>query len=172
MVDAPAQSIKTAAAIWRCPLVIRFDTFTVHALKFEYRLIPPFPFPGSAPLYVSLQKSCTQKSRRRVRSSSKIDWAFPYLPLVLTSASSPSALFKCIHPLARLAQTMNSKIAALMFAGLVSVYSLHSLAAEKVTEDATIPPSALPGLNQGDESNKEKADKKGEEAAGSNSGEE
>jgi hypothetical protein len=67
---------------------------------------------------------------------------------------------------------MNSKIAALMFAGLVSVYSLHSLAAEKVTEDATIPPSALPGLNQGDESNKEKADKKGEEAAGSNSGEE
>ncbi|MDI3356015.1 hypothetical protein MO767_16895 [Pseudomonas sp. UYIF39] len=43
------------------------------------------------------------------------------------------------------------------------------LAAEKTTEDVTIPPSALPGLNQ-PESNAEKANKKGEEAAGSNSG--
>lgn len=65
---------------------------------------------------------------------------------------------------------MNSKIAALTLASLLSVCSLYTLAAEKVTEDATIPPSALPGLNQGGESNKEKADKKGEEAAGSNSG--
>jgi hypothetical protein len=65
---------------------------------------------------------------------------------------------------------MNRKIASLMLAGLLSVYSLYSLAAEKNTEDVTIPPSALPGLNQGGESNKEKADKKGKEAASSNSG--
>lgn len=65
---------------------------------------------------------------------------------------------------------MNRKIAALMLAGLLPICSLYSLAAEKTTEDATIPPSALPGLNQGGESNEEKADKKGEEAAGSNSG--
>ncbi|MHC8387288.1 hypothetical protein ACYZTM_04370 [Pseudomonas sp. MDT2-39-1] len=65
---------------------------------------------------------------------------------------------------------MNSKIAALMLAGLLPICSVYSLAAEKNTEDATIPPSALPGLNQGGESNAEKADKKGEEAAGSNSG--
>lgn len=46
---------------------------------------------------------------------------------------------------------------------------LYVLVAEKTTEDATIPPSALPGLNQ-PESNAEKANKKGEEAAGSNAG--
>jgi len=46
---------------------------------------------------------------------------------------------------------------------------LYVLAAEKTTEDATIPPSALPGLNQ-PESNAEKANKKGEEAASSNAG--
>ncbi|MGL6246190.1 hypothetical protein [Pseudomonas sp.] len=65
---------------------------------------------------------------------------------------------------------MNSKIAAFMLTGLLSIYSIYSLATEKNTEDATIPPSALPGLNQGGESNEEKADKKGEEASGSNSG--
>jgi hypothetical protein len=78
-------------------------------------------------------------------------------------------LFQWVHPLAQQVQTMNSKIATLMLAGLVSICPLYSLATEKTTEDATLPPSALPGLNQG-ESNAEKADKKGEEASGSNSG--
>ena len=64
---------------------------------------------------------------------------------------------------------MNRTIAALTIAGLVSACSLFAFAAEKVTEDA---PAALPGINQaqGTESKEEKADKKGEEAAGSNSG--
>jgi hypothetical protein len=54
----------------------------------------------------------------------------------------------------------------------VSACSLFALAAEKVTEDAAMPPAALPGINpaQGTESKEDKADKKGEEAAGSNSG--
>ena len=67
---------------------------------------------------------------------------------------------------------MNRTIAALTIAGLVSACSLFAFAAEKVTEDAAVPPAALPGINQaqGDESNEDKADKKGEEAAGSNSG--
>ena len=64
---------------------------------------------------------------------------------------------------------MNTTIAALMLTGLLSASPLYVQATEKTTEDATIPPSALPGLNQ-PESNEEKADKKGEEAAGSNSG--
>lgn len=63
---------------------------------------------------------------------------------------------------------MNTTIAALMLTGLLSASPLYVLAAEKTTEDATIPPSALPGLNA--ESNEEKANKKGEEAAGSNAG--
>ena len=72
-------------------------------------------------------------------------------------------------PLARKTQTMNTTLAALMFTGLLSASPLCVLATEKTTEDATIPPSA-PALNQGAESNEEKADKKGEEASGSNSG--
>jgi hypothetical protein len=64
---------------------------------------------------------------------------------------------------------MNTTIAALMLTGLLSASPLYVLAAEKTTEDATIPPSAVPGLNQ-PESNEEKANKKGEEAAGSNAG--
>jgi hypothetical protein len=63
---------------------------------------------------------------------------------------------------------MNTTIAALMLTGLLSASPLYVLAAEKTTEDATIPPSALPGLNT--ESNEEKANKKGEESAGSNAG--
>ena len=64
---------------------------------------------------------------------------------------------------------MNITIVTLMLTGLLSASPLYVQAAEKTTEDATIPPSALPGLNQ-PESNEEKADKKGEEAAGSNAG--
>lgn len=64
---------------------------------------------------------------------------------------------------------MNITIAALMLAGLLSASPLLVQASEKTTEDATIPPSSLPGLNQ-PESNEEKADKKGEEASGSNAG--
>ena len=67
---------------------------------------------------------------------------------------------------------MNRTIAALTITGLVSTCSLFAFAAEKVTEDSAVPPAALPGINQaqGSESKEDKADKKGEEAAGSNSG--
>ncbi|MFY0731959.1 hypothetical protein [Pseudomonas sp. NFX15] len=67
---------------------------------------------------------------------------------------------------------MQSNIAALIFIGLLSASSTCSLAAEKTTADSTLPPSAMPGLNQAGsaESKEQKADKKGEEAAGSNSG--
>lgn len=66
---------------------------------------------------------------------------------------------------------MNRTIAALTIAGLFAC-PLFALATEKVTEDAAVPPAALPGINQtqGTESKEEKADKKGEEASGSNSG--
>jgi hypothetical protein len=64
---------------------------------------------------------------------------------------------------------MNITLATLMLTGLLSASPLYVQASEKNTEDATIPPSSLPGLNQ-PESNEEKADKKGEEAAGSNAG--
>lgn len=43
---------------------------------------------------------------------------------------------------------MNTTIAALMLTGLLSASPLYVLAAEKTTEDATIPPSALPGLKR------------------------
>ncbi len=66
---------------------------------------------------------------------------------------------------------MNRTIAALTIAGLAAC-SLFALAAEKTTEESAVPPAALPGINQaqGYESKEDKADKKGEEAAGSNSG--
>lgn len=66
---------------------------------------------------------------------------------------------------------MNTKIAALTLAGLLSSCSFYALAAEKTTGSA-VPPAALPGLNQGQavESNKDKASKKGEESSGANSG--
>lgn len=67
---------------------------------------------------------------------------------------------------------MNGTIAALMIAGLVSVGSLSALASEDTVADSAVPPAALPGINQtqGAESKEDKADKKGEEASGSNSG--
>ncbi|MNF72637.1 hypothetical protein D3C84_546190 [compost metagenome] len=67
---------------------------------------------------------------------------------------------------------MNRKIAVLTLASLLSMGSFSALAAEKNIHEHTLPPDAVPGVNtpQGPESNEEKADKKGEEAAGSNSG--
>lgn len=63
---------------------------------------------------------------------------------------------------------MNRTITALAIASLLSTGSFFALAAGK---DA-VPPTAIPGINQGQgaESNEQKADKKGEEASGSNSG--
>ncbi|VVN73978.1 hypothetical protein [Pseudomonas fluorescens] len=67
---------------------------------------------------------------------------------------------------------MNTKIAALTLAGLLSSCSFYALATEKTTTGSAVPPAALPGLNQGQdaESNKDKASKKGEESSGANSG--
>ncbi len=67
---------------------------------------------------------------------------------------------------------MNRKMAALTLAGLMSSCSFFTLAAETTKQGSAVPPAAIPGLNQaqGAESNEEKADKIGEEAAGSNSG--
>jgi len=67
---------------------------------------------------------------------------------------------------------MNGTIAPLLIAGLVSVGSLSALAGENTVAESAVPPAALPGINQpqGAESKEDKADKKGEEAAGSNSG--
>lgn len=67
---------------------------------------------------------------------------------------------------------MNTKIAALTLAGLLSSCSLYALAAEKTTTGTAVPPAALPGLNQGQapESNEDKASKKGEESSGVNPG--
>lgn len=65
---------------------------------------------------------------------------------------------------------MNRKIAALTIVTLLSTASLAAFAADTSTRESVVPPAALPGLNQGSESNHEKASKKGEEASGSNSG--
>ncbi|WPN44817.1 MULTISPECIES: hypothetical protein [unclassified Pseudomonas] len=67
---------------------------------------------------------------------------------------------------------MNRKIAALTLASLLSTGSVLALATEKNVHEHTLPPDAVPGVNkaQGPESNEEKADKKGEESSGSNSG--
>lgn len=66
---------------------------------------------------------------------------------------------------------MNKKIAALTLTGLLSSCSLYAHAAES-TQGSALPPAAMPGINQGkgSESNEDNTDKKGEEAAGSNSG--
>jgi hypothetical protein len=63
---------------------------------------------------------------------------------------------------------MNRTITTLAIASLLSTGSFCAMAAEKVDT----PPTAVPGVNQaqGAESNEEKANKKGEEASGSNSG--
>ncbi|MFP0198169.1 hypothetical protein ACKJSM_23740 [Pseudomonas sp. PHC1] len=60
---------------------------------------------------------------------------------------------------------MNRTIAALMLGSLLSA------AAPLAMAGSTVPPTGIPGVNQGGtESKEEKADKKGEEASGSNSG--
>ncbi len=59
---------------------------------------------------------------------------------------------------------------ALGLTAFVSICPLFALAAEK-TGGSSAPPTAMPGVNQGgSESKEDKADKKGEEASGSNSG--
>jgi hypothetical protein len=62
---------------------------------------------------------------------------------------------------------INRLILALTLACLSSG-ALHVIAAESTA----VPPSAIPGINQGQsaQSNDDKASKKGEEASGSNSG--
>ncbi|MEO3727201.1 hypothetical protein ABHN98_21910 [Pseudomonas syringae] len=60
---------------------------------------------------------------------------------------------------------MNRTIAALMLGSLLSATAPLAMAG------STVPPTGIPGVNQeGTESKEDKADKKGEEASGSNSG--
>lgn len=60
---------------------------------------------------------------------------------------------------------MNRTIAALMLGSLLSATAPLAMAG------STVPPTGIPGVNQGGtESRIDKADKKGEEASGSNSG--
>lgn len=60
---------------------------------------------------------------------------------------------------------MNRTIAALMLGSLLSTTAQLAMAG------STVPPTGIPGVNQGGtESKEDKADKKGEEASGSNSG--
>jgi hypothetical protein len=67
---------------------------------------------------------------------------------------------------------MNRTIAVLAFASLLSTLSISAFATQRPVEETTLPPNEVPGINQSNvpESNAEKANKKGEEAAGSNSG--
>jgi hypothetical protein len=64
---------------------------------------------------------------------------------------------------------MKRKAAVLLLASLMSTGSLCAFAAYETATDPDIPPAAVPGLNQG-QASESKADKKGEEASGSNSG--
>lgn len=65
---------------------------------------------------------------------------------------------------------MNKTIVVLGLAGLLSTCPLLAFSADKSAGSAA-PPSGIPGINQGgSESNTDKADKKGEESSGSNSG--
>jgi hypothetical protein len=60
---------------------------------------------------------------------------------------------------------MNRTIAALMLGSLLSATVPLGMAG------SSVPPTGIPGVNQGGtESKEDKADKKGEEASGSNSG--
>lgn len=61
---------------------------------------------------------------------------------------------------------MNRTLAVLSLAVLLSSGSFEALAADVTEQGSTAPPAAA----QRPESNQEKADKKGEEASGSNSG--
>lgn len=67
---------------------------------------------------------------------------------------------------------MNRKITALTLASLLSSCPLFALAAEATQQGSALPPAAIPGINQGQPAKPkaESASKKGEEAAGSNSG--
>jgi hypothetical protein len=67
---------------------------------------------------------------------------------------------------------INRKMLALMAAALLSTASSFALVTGKAMAGSAVPPAAIPGINQprGDEPKDEKADKKGEEASGSNSG--
>jgi hypothetical protein len=60
---------------------------------------------------------------------------------------------------------MNRTIVALMLGSLLSATAPLAMAG------SSVPPTGIPGVNQGGtESKEDKADKKGEEASGSNSG--
>lgn len=60
---------------------------------------------------------------------------------------------------------MNKTIAALMLGSLLSATAPLAMAG------SSVPPTGIPGVNQGGtESKEDRADKKGEEASGSNSG--
>jgi hypothetical protein len=89
------------------------------------------------------------------------------LPLVSESAPLPHPDFPTFYNPLRKTQMMNKTITSLSFASLLAMASFFALAAE-----TTSPPTTIPGVNQAQaaESNEEKANKKGEEAAGSNSG--
>lgn len=67
---------------------------------------------------------------------------------------------------------MNKNMTALSLASLLILGPLYALATEKTTADSAAPPNALPGVNQSKSSraNDEKANKKGEESSGGNSG--
>lgn len=67
---------------------------------------------------------------------------------------------------------MNRKMLALAVAALLSTGSFFTPVAEKAAAGSAVPPAAIPGINQSQdaESKDEKANKKGEEASGSNSG--
>lgn len=67
---------------------------------------------------------------------------------------------------------MNRKIAAITLTGLLAACPLFASAVGQTADESAAPPTALPGVNQAGkaQSNADKADKKGEEASGSNSG--
>ena len=91
-------------------------------------------------------------------------------PLVRHSAPFPSQPFQRCISLHAEGLNMKRTIAALAVVTMLSTGSLAVLAADTSTRESVVPPAAIPGLNQGTESNHEKASKKGEEASGSNSG--
>jgi hypothetical protein len=67
---------------------------------------------------------------------------------------------------------MNRKTAAITLTGLLAACPLFASAVGQTADESAAPPTALPGVNQAGkaQSNADKADKKGEEASGSNSG--
>ncbi|MCW8274957.1 hypothetical protein IMF27_03975 [Pseudomonas sp. PCH199] len=67
---------------------------------------------------------------------------------------------------------MNRKMAALTVVALLSSSLLYAFAADTKQQGSPLLPGAIPGINQahGADSEEDKANKKGEEASGSNSG--